>query len=108
MPRIVKHSSHPNFSNMILRTWTALWTEVSQHNHRLLALLDGPALNSGDEVVFAVERACLACEAETLFACDLRDGSAGCQVALQDSMITVNLDPIISKCCTHTADVRSP
>jgi hypothetical protein len=80
-------SGEATLRGLILRTWATLRTEVSKDNHRFFALLDGATLNGSCELIFAVERSCLASEAETLFPCDLCNGPARRQIAFQNPMV---------------------
>ena len=63
----------------------ALGAEVAEDDDRLLALLDRAGLDGVHEVLFAVEGAGLAGEAEALLAGDLGDSAAGGEVAAEYS-----------------------
>ena len=58
-----------------------------QDGDGLFTLLDATALDGFDKVALLVESPALAAEFETLFAGDLGDGTAGSQVALEDSKV---------------------
>ena len=67
------------------RTGTALRAEVAEDGNGLLALLERPIFDGLDKFIFRVEGARLACEAETLLACDLGDRTTWREAAPQNT-----------------------